>query len=143
MKIIHLSYKEIFFYWKNFLWADRNTPIWPESKMTIDRKFSDDIEKPTFYGFESNGIIVGVNSVHRVDNTIRSRGLWVNPEFRKQGLGEKLLRHGIQLADGKLIWSYPREEAIRVYLNAGFEICSEKIIDLVDHKSNYYVKCQK
>jgi hypothetical protein len=42
-----------------------------------------------------------------------------------------------------MIWSYPREEAIRVYLNAGFEICSEKIIDLVDHKSNYYVKCQK
>ena len=140
MKIIHLSYKEIFFYWKNFLWVDRNTPIWPESKMTIDRKFSDDIEKPTFYGLESNGIVIGVNSVHRVDNTIRSRGLWVNPEFRKQGLGEKLLRHGIQLADGKLIWSYPREEAIRVYLNAGFEICSEKIIDHVDHKSNYYVK---
>jgi GNAT superfamily N-acetyltransferase len=111
--------------------------------MTIDRKFSDDIEKPTFYGFESNGIIVGVNSVHRVDNTIRSRGLWVNPEFRKQGIGEKLLRYGIQIADEKMIWSYPREEAIRVYLNAGFEICSEKIIDLVDHKSNYYVKCQK
>jgi GNAT superfamily N-acetyltransferase len=108
--------------------------------MTLERTFSDNISDPIYYGAVMGDRIVGVNSVHHIDDTVRSRGLWVNPEYRNRGIGQNLLKHAITLAGDSVIWSFPRSEALSVYQKAGFKVCSEELIDTVDNKKNFYVK---
>jgi GNAT superfamily N-acetyltransferase len=108
--------------------------------MTLDRSFSDKISDSIYYGMILKDKIIGVNSVHQIEDTVRSRGLWVNPEFRKRGFGVELLEYGIMMAEGTTVWSYPRIEAVGVYKRAGFTVCSEEIVDNIDHKVNIYVK---
>jgi GNAT superfamily N-acetyltransferase len=83
----------------------------------------------SFFGYAVNDKIVAVNSGHRCsDNSYRSRGLYVSPEFRKQGIGQKLLIATINQAldEGcKFIWSYPKKSSWGTYAASGFELASE------------------
>ena len=82
----------------------------------------------TFLAYKINGNIVGVNSGHAtINNAYRSRGLWVDPAFRKQGIGKELLLATINQAvneNSNMIWSLPRQTSWNTYKLAGFELGS-------------------
>ena len=74
---------------------------------------------PTFWGAFYNDKLVGINSGHMcIDKLYRSRGLFVFPEYRGFGIGQKLLMKTIaQAIHEKAIvcWSYPKNTAERSY----------------------------
>lgn len=103
--------------------------------------------KVTFFGAEDDGKIVGVNSGFKTTPTqYRSRGLFVLPECRKQGIGSKLLQATCDQGEkegAQVIWSYPRRNAMPCYNKVGF-----KIITKGDHNKlfgwhNYVIKVIK
>lgn len=138
--VAEISKTAIFYYWENFLWKNRQTPIEDMSAMTLDKSYTTDISDPLFYGVIIEGRIVGVNSVHRVKDTIRSRGLWVNEAYRNSGYGTLLTAVAIGLANGKKIWSFPRQEALQTYTRSGFKKSSDFIFDELENKFNCYVE---
>jgi GNAT superfamily N-acetyltransferase len=85
---------------------------------------------PTFFGYIINDAIVGVNSGHACpnQNNYRSRGLWVDPNYRGQGLAQKLLTATIEQAQQEgytQIWSYPRLSSWPTYQAVGFKLASD------------------
>lgn len=137
-----LTFEEILPFWRQ-LWAQRRSAIEPMSCMTLNREYSLETSNPYYYGFKLNDRIVGVNSIHDILNTSRSRGLYVLPEFRHQGIGEKLIRHGIERATFPTLWSFPKEEALAVYLKCGYSNYSDWIHDPTEKKLNRYVILNK
>lgn len=80
--------------------------------------------KPSFFVFEINKEIVAVNSCFKSsDDEMRSRGLWVKPEYRKQGITYKLFEKIFDEAFSqqcKYVWSLPRKTALAAYQANGF-----------------------
>lgn len=132
MTVREISYIAILPIWETNLWPDRTSKITPCSSMlfpsgndvTIHAKFT-----PTFYGYYDNGQLIGVNSGHKTNEvTYRSRGLWVNPEYRGRGIGKVLLNITTQRAlDEKciFIWTMPKQSAIKTYETVGFNKVGE------------------
>ena len=92
--IKHITFEEILPVWRNFLWTDRFSPIEKTSAMNFlgGHNLNNMSFAPTFFAYILNNKIVGVNSGHKcMDNSYRSRGLWVFPEYRGQHIGRKLL----------------------------------------------------
>ena len=86
------------------------------------------ITHPTFFGYIQDNKIVGVNSGHACEDNYRSRGLWVEPGYRNQGIGTILLKATIDqgVSEGfDLIWSYPRNTSWPTYRSAGFKLTSK------------------
>lgn len=83
-----------------------------------------EIYDPTFFGIRVDGVLVGINSGHRSsEKHYRSRGLYVEPEYRKQGFASLLLQATIEQAKKEkceMVWSVPRRSAETVYLKEGF-----------------------
>lgn len=83
---------------------------------------------PSFFAYFENNIMVGVNSGHKCcDNSYRSRGLFVFPEYRNRGIGLTLLTQTIFQAhkeSATYVWSYPKQSSWIVYEKAGFVIAS-------------------
>ena len=84
---------------------------------------------PTFFAYILNNKIVGVNSGHKcMDNSYRSRGLWVFPEYRGQRVGRKLLLATIEQGiyeNVDCVWSYPKFSSWNTYRAAGFTLASK------------------
>ena len=84
---------------------------------------------PTFFAFTINNKIVGVNSGHKcADNSYRSRGLWVFPEYRGNRIGIQLLLAAIEQGTNEnvdYIWSYPKFSSWKTYQAAGFTLFSD------------------
>ena len=80
--------------------------------------------KPTFWAVRENDEIIGVNSGFRTsDDIYRSRGLYLIPEKRGEGLSNMLLKLTIQTAkqqECKIIWTMPRKDALFAYESVGF-----------------------
>lgn len=80
---------------------------------------------PTFWGAFDNEKLIGVNSGHMtMDRLYRSRGLFVQEEYRKMGIGKKLLLKTISQAHHENAigcWSYPKNTAWLAYARAGFQ----------------------
>jgi GNAT superfamily N-acetyltransferase len=129
--VTKISYDEIFTIWRNNLWPNRTSPIESHSSMTFLGGY--DIKNKqypaTFFGYKDGDKIVAVNSGHRChDNSYRSRGLYVMPEYRGQGLGCKLLLATINQGYEEgcdFVWSYPKKISWRTYAAAGFELASD------------------
>jgi GNAT superfamily N-acetyltransferase len=143
MEIKQITYEECLVLWK-MLWVNRVSPIEPTSSMVFypsckGRIYSQNIGTPIFLGAFIDGILVGVNSLHSLDDTTRSRGLYVLGEHRGKGIANALLKATIDHAES-FVWSYPKEEALSVYEKAGFKIASEIIHDVIENKWNYYVR---
>lgn len=126
-----LNWNEIELIWQTQLWPNRLTPIKTHSAMMFlhgynMKNFS---YNSNFFGYKINEKIVGVNSGHKcADESFRSRGLWVDPLYRKQGIGRLLLEKTISQAcvDGAtFIWSYPRFSSWKTYQSVGFELQSD------------------
>ena len=80
--------------WNEKLWPNRKSTIKEMSSMQYLDGFDMAIYekyKPTFFIVKHKDTIVGVNSGHRTkDRLYRSRGIWVDPEFRRYGVAQIL-----------------------------------------------------
>lgn len=117
--------------WKNKLWPNRTSTIDTHSAMLISGEYElKNYNYPaTFFVYKINDTIVGCNSGHQCcDGSYRSRGLYVFPDYRKQGIGKKLLDVTIEQGNKEkstFVWSYPRLESWSTYKAAGFRLVSE------------------
>jgi GNAT superfamily N-acetyltransferase len=126
-----IMWREISMIWVTELWVDRKSPIEKISLMMLNGENDPDNIKftPTFFGYKDNGKLVGVNSGHMcADGSYRSRGLWVNEKYRKQGIGQELLKVTISQAkteNATGIWSYPRQSSWSTYNAVGFNLVGD------------------
>ena len=99
--------------------------------------------KPSFFVFEINEEIVAVNSCHKSgDDEMRSRGLWVKPEYRRQGITRKLFDAIFDEAlsqQCKYVWSLPRKTALTAYQASGFVKTSDWL-ETETSEANCYVR---
>lgn len=129
--IKEISYNEIEHIWINHLWPSRTSKIESVSCMLFLHGY--DLQNyyyiPKFFAYIIDDKIVGVNSGHKcADQSYRSRGLFVFPEYRKHGVGRELLLATInqgKIEKSSLVWSYPRQESWHTYESAGFTLASE------------------
>ena len=138
-----ITYEDILPIWENDLWPKRQSEITSTSAMCLFKtKVIDEITgkyiakeiydlknmefTPTFWGAFHNDKLVGVNSGHMcVDKMYRSRGLYVSPDYRKQGIGQKLLMKTLAQATHEkaiICWSFPKKESWKTYSKIGFQL---------------------
>jgi len=128
--ICQITFEQILPIWREQLWPNRVSKIETNSAMTLDKTIdmNNMLTISTFFGWKENNLIVGVNSGHACnDGSYRSRGLWVDPNYRKRGIGIALLLACVEQAKKEkfnLIWSYPKKESWGTYKNAGFSLHS-------------------
>lgn len=129
---IKSSFEEIYPIWNEQLWPGRISKIkslsclyWKHPRTIIKDKTIFDKYIPTFWALKEGDIIIGVNSGFKTGERVyRSRGLWVDSEYRGCGLAQILLRKAI--VQGKeekchWIWSLPRKSALKAYTKIGFK----------------------
>ena len=127
-----IPFEYIYPIWKEKLWPDRSSDIEPMSAMTWP--FEGDPQpinmsifeyEPVFWGVFLDNKIVGVNSGHHTtDRQYRSRGIWVDPEYRMHGISQQLFmmtEHQAILEGCEMIWSIPRKTALKAYTKFGFQ----------------------
>lgn len=129
--IKEISFADILPIWQNYLWKDRTSKIESHSAMLF-KQDNYDIKnfsyKATYFGYYINDAIVGVNSGHLCsDNSYRSRGLFVFPNYRNMGIGTNLLIYTIRQAQTEnaiFVWSYPKKASWSTYNKSGFILAS-------------------
>tara|TARA_Y200000002_G_scaffold383243_1_gene404357 strand:- start:6460 stop:6942 length:483 start_codon:yes stop_codon:yes gene_type:complete len=144
----HVDFNVIQPVWFEKLWPGRNSDIKPMSSMTYDGKIDMSIYdkfKPTFVAVYNNAdTIIGVNSGHQTgDNMYRSRGVWVDPLYRKQGIAGILFCEieGKAMEEKcKTMWSLPRKESLPAYEKYGFIKTSDFFDEGMEFGPNCYVK---
>lgn len=150
MRATKISFEDILPIWENKLWPNRESAIEGISAMTwpyegnpdpIDMKIFD--YQPTFYGVFMDNKLVGVNSGHRTTDTqYRSRGIWVDPDYRKRGVAQLLFvltEHQARIEKCEMMWSIPRKTALAAYTKFGFTTVGDFIVtETAD--ANIYVK---
>lgn len=139
------TFDEIFPLWRYGLWPGRKSEIKPTNGIKFMGGYNKEIEKniPTFFGAFIDNECVAVNSGFATDKFYyRSRGLYVVPKYRKNGVAYKLLAATEEeaIASGhKFLWSMPRESALIVYLLYGFKKASKMFDDNVEFGPNCFV----
>lgn len=127
-----IDFQTILPVWRDDLWPGRVSAIETHSAMlhsTTEHSMENFQQRVWFFGAYVDETLVGVNSGHIcVDQTVRSRGLWVNSAFRGSGFGKALLQATIDKArwiKAPAIWSYPRKTSWPTYASVGFKLTSE------------------
>lgn len=136
--------------WQDHLWPNRTSTIETHSAMTwpfqgnpeqYDMKVFD--YPATFWGVYLDNKLVGVNSGHKTtDEQYRSRGIWVDPEYRKRGVAQMLFimtAHQAKFEGCEMLWSIPRKTALPAYTKFGFETVGDYIVTETS-EANIYVK---
>ena len=150
MRATKISFEDILPIWENKLWPNRESAIEGVSAMTwpyegnpepIDMNIFD--YQPTFYGVFMDNKLLGVNSGHRTTDTqYRSRGIWVDPDYRKRGVAQLLFvltEHQARIEKCEMMWSIPRKTALTAYTKFGFTTVGDFIVtETAD--ANIYVK---
>lgn len=145
-----ISFDEILPIWHVKLWPNRQSAIEPMSAMTWP--FEGDPQpinmsifeyEPTFWGVYNDNKLVGVNSGHRTsDSQYRSRGIWVDPDYRLKGVAQQLFmmtEHQAVVEGCEMIWSIPRKTALHAYTKFGFETVGG-FVETETADANIYVK---
>ena len=147
--ITEITFEDILSVWQDDLWPDRvsdyethSAMTWPYTSETVyDMSIFD--YPAVYWGFWHNDQLCGVNSGHATsDSEYRSRGLWVDPAWRSQGLGLALLTQTINHAESEgyvMCWSLPRVRALNVYVRAGFSEVGD-VISTETSNHNQYVR---
>lgn len=143
MQVEKISFDEISKVWALDLWKDRQSPITPMSSMVCLGGYDMSIYNnvPTFFAIKDIDKIVAVNSGHMtINGYYRSRGLWVDKQYRRQGLTYILfnaLYDQAKIENAKYVWSFPKEESLQPYIKNGFTVRS----NIVDNElgPHYYV----
>ena len=149
MRISRITFKEIDYIWKKHLWPNRSSAIETHSAMTWPFEGKPDqydmkvFEYPaTFWGAYLDNKLVGVNSGHKTtDEQYRSRGIWVDPEYRKRGVAQMLFlmtAHQAKVEGCEMLWSIPRKIALPAYTKFGFETVGDYIVTETS-EANIYV----
>ena len=128
MNIVETDFETVNKIWTEHLWPSRISKIETHSAMLLNKTY--DIKnfdnKATFLILYEGSHVAGCNSGHMCsDNTYRSRGLYVFPEYRKKGYATSLLKHTINIGKDEhacSVWSYPRYESWSSYGAAGFSL---------------------
>jgi GNAT superfamily N-acetyltransferase len=126
-----ITFEDILKIWKDHLWKDRKSNIEPQSAMLFlnGHDLKNFNYESSYFAFYNNDTIVGVNSGHLCcDGSYRSRGLFVLPYYRKQGIGTQLLTETIKQGkkeNAVFVWSYPRLSSWGTYHKAGFKLCTD------------------
>lgn len=137
--IKEISFDEIKNYWK-ILWLDMDV----DNKIEYVSMPSCEYVEPVFIklgkvspysipsifiSYSLDNQIVGVLNGYKTSiNYFRTRGLWVNPIYRKKGIATKLMNYIERFAlneGSKILWTIPRKTAINFYKNYGFEQMSD------------------
>lgn len=134
-KVKEIGWQEIRLIWEIELWPNKKNGVAKTNEWTW--KWTDDFlgknkemaknTSPTFFGIEIDGNIVCVNSVFMTERGIftyyRSRGLWVDTNYRRQGLAKSILTHCLEYVrknHGNWLWTVPRKSAFPAYKSVGF-----------------------
>ena len=136
--------------WEKNLWPNRTSAIETHSAMTWPFEGNPDpidmniFNYPaTFWGVYLDSKLVGVNSGHKTtDEQYRSRGIWVDPEYRKRGVAQMLFlmtAHQAKVEGCEMLWSIPRKIALPAYTKFGFETVGDYIVTETS-EANIYVK---
>ena len=126
-----VEYEQILNIWELYLWPERTSKIESHSAMLIYGAIDiHNFEYPaTYFVYTVDDIIAGCNSGHMCnDNSYRSRGLYVFPRYRNQGIGSRLLNATIlqgQKENADFVWSYPKKKSWSTYENVGFSLASD------------------
>ena len=139
-----ISASDIFPIWAKKLWPGRQEIKSHSAMCFLQGHDMRNIKYPaTFFGYYVDGVLAGVNSGHGTVNGYRSRGLWVDEQYRGRGIGRSLLLATIEQGKEEyfdMVWSLPRQPSWPVYASAGFVLASDwHATDTSD--SNAY--CQK
>lgn len=146
MELKQITFDQILPVWETKLWPERESEIKEMSSMqykggidmTIYEKY-----KPTFWGVFDGSQIVGVNSGFKTsDDMYRSRGIWVDPNYRRKGISRMLFKGLFEQAekeDCNYVWSIPRKSALRAYQDAGFSQSSGFFDEGMEFGPNCYV----
>jgi len=144
MKVEKISFDESVKVWKSDLWKDRQSPIKPISSMLYLGGYDMSIynNDPTFFAIKNNEKIIAVNSGHMtINGYYRSRGLWVNEQYRRQGLTYILfeaLYKQAKIENAKYVWSFPKDNSVGAYIKNGFHIVGDPTNDF-ELGPHYYV----
>lgn len=128
MKIESITFEQILPIWQEFLWPNRDSAIEHFSCLEFGKhpyEYNTDFKYSSFIGLGifDQGELIAVNSAHQTNDSLRSRGLYVTPNYRGCGLGKLLLEQTIQIGKDKNLeftWSMPRKTSIKAYQAAGF-----------------------
>lgn len=151
MKADKISFEQIVHIWQNELWPDRQSPIETHSAMTWPYSWPEkeiDMEifnyDATFFGVFSKQKLIGVNSGHRSSEVeYRSRGIWVDPAYRKTGVAQMLFemtQHQARVEGCEMIWSIPRKTALKAYTKFGFQTVGDYIVTETSDANIYVIK---
>ena len=95
-----------------------------------------------FFGIYDQENLIAVNSGHLTsEHEFRSRGLWVDPQYRRQKLAQQILLATVQQAKevgAHMIWSIPRVSALPAYERVGFKTVGNVVVDGVEFGPNIY-----
>jgi GNAT superfamily N-acetyltransferase len=97
-----------------------------------------------FWGAFVNGSLVGCNSGHKCDEEyFRSRGIYIEPEYRGNGIASSLLNTTCAYASSvgcKYVWCMPRDGSHIVHKKVGFEITSPWFNENMEYGPNCYAR---
>lgn len=151
MQIQTIDFDTILPIWQKKLWPGRKSAIEPASAMTWPYEGCPDQYDitifdytPTFWAVYDCEKIVGVNSGHRTtDYQYRSRGIWVDPGYRGQGIANLLftvLQQQAYSEGAEMIWSIPRKTALKAYTKFGFDTVGDYIQTETADANIYVIK---
>jgi GNAT superfamily N-acetyltransferase len=151
MNLQKITFEQILEKWRTHLWPDRNSAIETHSAMTWP--FEGDTPQydmavfkypATFWGVFLDHKLVAVNSGHCSSaQHYRSRGLWVDPVYRGQGLAQLLFTATEWQGKNEgcaMMWSIPRHSALKSYLNYGFKTVADFFVTETSQANIYVVK---
>ena len=145
LKINKITFDEILPLWENKLWPNRKSQIKPMSSMTYDKLYDMEIYNnyvPTFWGVFDNNKLIGVNSGHKTNShSYRSRGIWVDPNYRGKNIAYLLfldLEEQALLEGCNNIWSIPRRGSESAYLKFGFKLVGDWFDNNMEFGPNIY-----
>ena len=148
------TFEDIYDLWNEGLWPCRVSKIEDRSALSFDFNLWRNFQnisitkqrkkiweyKPTFWAVRQDNKIIGVNSGFKTNvDTYRSRGLYVIPEKRGQGVSNMLLKLTISTAKKEncaVIWTMPRKDALFAYESVGFQKIGKWIDDGVEFGPN-------
>lgn len=127
--IREITFNEVLPVWRDNLWPGRESKIEGTSAIkygAFPYEYDMEYMHSTFYGVGAyvDNVLVGVNAGHMTGDSFRSRGLYVNVVYRKQGISKALLTATIDKAislNAKYVWTMPRRDSLSAYNAAGFE----------------------
>lgn len=131
-------------FWSTELWPNRIFKHASSMLYLQPNKYDIKIYNNNMYylTLKYNDIIIGTNSFFKSEeNFLRSRGLWINKNYRGNNLSKMFFDYAINnichMEKCKYIWSYPRKSAINSYLKNNFKKTSDWIIN--ENNINCYI----